>query len=441
MWSFHRSGRGCQRVARLWESRSFLRWIGQAGAVVRSLSSGSQVLLGQYGATNKTCSSSSLILHSVCASRLTGASCVPVHPCRALPQLGSKTPGSVWFLEMQTGPPEQLRTVHKSAEPPGDGVSSRLEVLLETGRRLPDWTLLGCGWHEGTSDASDSRGGGGGQVATCDGSVNRLAGWYTQRSQYCPYGPDCPCPEGALWGGLRQGVLPATRGNWYANAVEDPSKHLILRACCTWLPSRWPRHPWIPQHVWIPAPGALLQKVGGIWPWADGFAAGRCNLNPVSTAFPRPPRDSAMEPVLKRSHMEQTERDCRCSCSHMPQEPLKEFKWGRCLNAVDWGSSDPIWLLLRHRHTLVTKCSISSLILSQKKRARAAATIRSAPRRAMSSCKYLYIILFKFSGTTNWVLVIIFLCRIPSSSNCRWCHSRKSRLTASGYFNLSLYLR
>ncbi len=33
---------------------------------------GNQVLLGQYGATNKTCSSSSLILHSVCASRLTG---------------------------------------------------------------------------------------------------------------------------------------------------------------------------------------------------------------------------------------------------------------------------------------------------------------------------------------------------------------------------------
>ncbi len=32
-----------------------------------------------------------------------------------------------------------------------------------------DLTLLGCGWHEGTSDASDSREGGGGRVATCDG--------------------------------------------------------------------------------------------------------------------------------------------------------------------------------------------------------------------------------------------------------------------------------
>ncbi len=36
------------------------------------MSSGNQVMLGQYGATNNTCSSSSLILHSVCASRLTG---------------------------------------------------------------------------------------------------------------------------------------------------------------------------------------------------------------------------------------------------------------------------------------------------------------------------------------------------------------------------------
>ncbi len=146
-------------------------------AVARSMSSGNQVLLGQYGATNKTCSTSSLILHSVCASRLTGgnaylrrlwASCVPMHPCRALPRLGSRTTGSGWFLEMQTGPPEQLRTVPKSAELPGDGVSTPLEVLLETACQLPDWTLLGCGWHEGTSDASDSRGGGGGRVATCD---------------------------------------------------------------------------------------------------------------------------------------------------------------------------------------------------------------------------------------------------------------------------------
>ncbi len=37
---------------------------------------------------------------------------------------------------MQTGPPEQLQTVPKSAEPHGDGVSTPLEVLLEE--------IIGC---------------------------------------------------------------------------------------------------------------------------------------------------------------------------------------------------------------------------------------------------------------------------------------------------------
>ncbi len=44
----------------------------QGGAVVRDMSSGNQVRVGQWGATSRTCSSSSLSLHSVCASRLTG---------------------------------------------------------------------------------------------------------------------------------------------------------------------------------------------------------------------------------------------------------------------------------------------------------------------------------------------------------------------------------
>ncbi len=57
-------------------------------------------------------------------------------------------------------------------------------------------------------------------------------------------------------------------------------------------------------------PGYLLQghscmKEIGICQRAEGSAAGRCNLNPVSTALPRQPRDSAIEPVLRRSHMEQ----------------------------------------------------------------------------------------------------------------------------------------
>ncbi len=40
--------------------------------VLREMSSGNQVRVGQWGATSRTCSSSSLSLHSVCASRLTG---------------------------------------------------------------------------------------------------------------------------------------------------------------------------------------------------------------------------------------------------------------------------------------------------------------------------------------------------------------------------------
>ncbi len=44
----------------------------QGGAVARRMSSGNQVRVGQNGATSRTCSSSSLTLHSVCASRLTG---------------------------------------------------------------------------------------------------------------------------------------------------------------------------------------------------------------------------------------------------------------------------------------------------------------------------------------------------------------------------------
>ncbi len=59
-------------VPSLCERRSFLQWMCQGGAVAREISSGNQVLVGQYGTTRRTCSSSSLSLHRVCASRLTG---------------------------------------------------------------------------------------------------------------------------------------------------------------------------------------------------------------------------------------------------------------------------------------------------------------------------------------------------------------------------------
>ncbi len=66
------SRRGCHMVPSPWERRSFLRGMRQWGAVAREISSGNQVWVGQCGTTSRTCSSSSLSLHSVCASRLTG---------------------------------------------------------------------------------------------------------------------------------------------------------------------------------------------------------------------------------------------------------------------------------------------------------------------------------------------------------------------------------
>ncbi len=76
----------------------------QGGAVAREMSSGNQVRVGQLGATSRTCSSSSLSLHSVCASRLTGGNAYlrkPPRPavcqcslCRGGPRSGKCTAGS-----------------------------------------------------------------------------------------------------------------------------------------------------------------------------------------------------------------------------------------------------------------------------------------------------------------------------------------------------------
>ncbi len=51
---------------------SFLWEMRQGVAVTRKMSSGNQVRVGQSSTTSRTCSSSSLSLHIVCASRLTG---------------------------------------------------------------------------------------------------------------------------------------------------------------------------------------------------------------------------------------------------------------------------------------------------------------------------------------------------------------------------------
>ncbi|XDV26861.1 hypothetical protein PO909_030488 [Leuciscus waleckii] len=78
-------------------------------------------------------------------------------------------------------------------------------------------------------------------------------------------------------------------------------------------------------------PGHLFQgdSERGVLPRAEGLAARRCDCHPLSAVMPRSSRDSAMKPVLKRSHMEQPELSYRCCRCHMPQEPLKEFQWDR----------------------------------------------------------------------------------------------------------------
>ncbi len=88
------------------ESQRNLRGICQELAVLRSISSENQVWVGQYGATNRTCPSSSLILHSVslggthtCEGPV--ASWVPLCPYRVFPRSGSKTTGNERSLKMQ----------------------------------------------------------------------------------------------------------------------------------------------------------------------------------------------------------------------------------------------------------------------------------------------------------------------------------------------------
>ncbi len=88
--------------------RSFLRGMRQGGEVTREMSSGNQVRVGQCGATSRTCSSSSLSLHSVCASRLTGGN----------------TSGSGRTRGKQTGPPELPRIDSRSAGSSRDGVAT-----------------------------------------------------------------------------------------------------------------------------------------------------------------------------------------------------------------------------------------------------------------------------------------------------------------------------
>ncbi len=73
-------------------------------------------------------------------------------------------------------------------------------------RRLHDWARLGHERRVATSDASDSKGGDGGRVVTCDRSVDCLDGSCTQQSQCCPYGPARGCCIAAIWSDAEQAI-------------------------------------------------------------------------------------------------------------------------------------------------------------------------------------------------------------------------------------------
>ncbi len=179
-----------------------------------------------------------------CLGRLTGGNPYLHRPqgqmYRGSPQTGSKTSGRGTCPGRQTGLPEHLQSISKSAGLPRGGVA-----ILPEGRanvrahRLHDWARLGHKRREATSDASDSKGGDNGWVGTCDGSVDCLGGWCTQRSQCCSYGPVHASHVAAFWSGTEQAILPAPRGNWYATAAGALSRAPQLHAHCTWHPRRW----------------------------------------------------------------------------------------------------------------------------------------------------------------------------------------------------------
>ncbi len=122
-----------------WDRRSFLRGMCQGGAVARRMSSGNQVWVGQYGATRRTCSSSSLTLHSVCASRLTGGNanlpkvrgqlCVSASVPRG-PLVRENTVGSGRTRGEQTRLPELPRIDYRSARSSRDESSFSRECEL-----------------------------------------------------------------------------------------------------------------------------------------------------------------------------------------------------------------------------------------------------------------------------------------------------------------------
>ncbi len=95
-------------------------------------------------------------------------------------------------------------------------------------------------------------------------------------------------------------------------------------------------------HEWHSMPGYLLhghfcrKERWSICPHTEGSAAGWCNLNQVSTTLQRPPLDSAIEPVLRWSHIEQPNGTIATVAATCPRSLWKSFSLIK-----SWGSSAP----------------------------------------------------------------------------------------------------
>ncbi len=183
-----------------------------------------------WGATSRTCSSSSLSLHSVCASRLTHtcvrpeASCVPVRLCRGGPRSGKSTAGSGRTRGRQTGLPELPWIDSRSAGSSRDGVATlRGMWAVVRARRPHDWASPAVEQCAVTWTACDSRWGDGGRAVTCGVIVYLPAGWCTRPPQCCPCGLARACPTAVAGTAVRLNALPT--------AIDVP-KHSGPEAAC-----------------------------------------------------------------------------------------------------------------------------------------------------------------------------------------------------------------
>ncbi len=151
------------------------------------------------------------------------------------------------------------------------------------------WQLIGCPVEQARNVNGTKRpqmlltpGGGGGRVATCDGSVDHLVGWCTRQSQCWLYGPVRARLVSVSWDESRPGLLPAILGISCASAGGARPN---------------PRHCKPVEHSLVigirvnhSMPGDLFQGHSClknrriVWPWGEGLAASQFTPPPHPTS-------------------------------------------------------------------------------------------------------------------------------------------------------------